>query len=404
MNPSSQANSKIDTQARLRQPLPADVVPGMTWGPFRYRKYPVFSLPWLLWRTLVCAIGIVLYAVVSALGMLAMGSAAAAALTTGVYFVVGALLMFTVGPALAAWVRHRGWSRRLEGWGVIIAVILGFLAAIGSDAWASGNMKPAMNMKEVTEAERKISDLDQAMLGLFGMVVPVIYFSVGGGLASLAYFSERRRLWARQVHLAHLESDMRLAVLQAQVEPHFLFNTLASIRPLIRQDAERAEAAIDAFAEHLRATIPRMREHSAKVTSTLGQQLEICASYLTLMQVRMGARLHVEIAVPPELRPLEFPPLMLLSLVENAIKHGIEPKPGPGRIVIRAESAAAVLRVSVEDDGAGLKDGLSTGLGLSNIREQLEVRFAGQAKLGIAARPEGGTVAVITVPLTQQKA
>src|SRR5207244_2191274 len=105
------------------------------------------------------------------------------------------------------------------------------------------------------------------------------------------------------------------------------FNTLASIRPLIRQDAAKAESALDALSDHLRATIPQMRSGGGRVMSTLGQQLDICASYLAVMQVRMGARLHHELDVSQDLRAQEFPPLILLSLVENAIKHGIEPKP-----------------------------------------------------------------------------
>jgi sensor histidine kinase YesM len=197
---------------------------------------------------------------------------------------------------------------------------------------------------------------------------------------------------------AALDTDMKLAVLQAQIEPHFLFNTLASIRPLIRQDAAAAESALDALSDHLRATIPQMRSGGSGVMSTLGQQLDICASYLAVMKVRMGARLHHEIEVAENLRSQDFPPLILLSLVENAIKHGIEPKPGPGRIMVHAAISGTDLQVSVLDDGQGLKDGLSSGLGLSNIREQLLVRYGGRARLAVAARPEGGTVAEIMIP------
>jgi signal transduction histidine kinase len=317
------------------------------------------------------------------------------------YFIIGVFVMCSFGPVLATWVRHRGFSRKGEAWSILAVLVIGLIVNAGADSWSSGKMEQSLNLKQVPAAERKIGELDDAMLAMGKAMGIFLYFAFGGGLATLAYFSERRRLEARGAHVARLESDMRLAVLQAQIEPHFLFNALAAIRPLIRQDAERAEAAFDALAEHLRATIPQMRAQAGAVASTLGQQLEICASYLKVMQVRMGERLHTEIAVPNELRALEFPPLMLLSLVENAIKHGIEPKPGPGRIVIQAVADGSMLRVRVADDGAGLKDGLSTGLGLANIREQLKVKFAGRARLGIAAQPSGGTVAEITVPLAQ---
>jgi sensor histidine kinase YesM len=283
---------------------------------------------------------------------------------------------------------------------VVAAVVLGVVAAMGADTWASRGIVTSLKPKEVPASERKIGDLDKSLLTLASLGFGFVYFACGGGLAVPAYFSERRRLAARSAHMARLETDMRLAVLQAQIEPHFLFNTLASIRPLIRQDAGRAEAAVDAFAAHLRHTIPQMRAHSGTAASTLGQQVDICASYLTLMHVRMDARLRTEIVVPNQWRALEFPPLMLLSLVENAIKHGLEPKPGPGWVRIQAEATNAALQVCVIDDGVGLNDGLSAGLGLSNIREQLAVRFAGRAHLSIVARPEGGTVAGITIPLS----
>jgi len=382
----------------LFQPLPPDAVAGTTWGPFRYRRYPVFSLPWLRGRFVVSATAVVLYAVFSGLGQLAAGNTWENAAAVAGYFALGVLGMFTIGPALATWVRHQGFNRRLETWRVIFAVILGFAGGMIADAWASSQMKRPMGMKEVPASKRKISDLDEATLRLGALVGGFGYFACGGGLASLAYFSEQRRLRARTATLARLESDMRLTVLQAQIEPHFLFNTLASIRPLIRQDASRAESALDALAAHLRAVIPQMRT-SGTVTSTLGQQADICASYLDLMKVRMGERLRVEINVPPDLRAQPFPPLILLSLVENGIKHGIEPKPGPGKIILKASIAGAELQVSVIDDGVGLKDGLSGGLGLANVREQLEMRYQTAARLSIATHAEGGTMAEIVIPV-----
>jgi sensor histidine kinase YesM len=244
----------------------------------------------------------------------------------------------------------------------------------------------------------KPSSLDNSIMALFVVGSFFFHTAISGGVASFSYFSECRRLRVRRMHQAVLDTDMKLAVLQAQIEPHFLFNALASIRPLIRQDAAEAEAALDALSDHLRATIPQMRPSGGRVMSTLGQQLDICASYLAVMKMRMGARLHHELQVPDELRAQEFPPLILLSLVENAIKHGIEPKPGPGHIVVRSAITGSELHVSVSDDGQGLKEGVSSGLGLSNIREQLQVRYGGRARLTVAARPEGGTMAEIMIP------
>ncbi len=213
----------------------------------------------------------------------------------------------------------------------------------------------------------------------------------------LRLFFGKTALECAKEHLARVESDMRLAVLQAQIEPHFLFNTLASIRPLVRQDAAQAEQVIDSLADYLRVMLPQIRENSR---SMLGQQLDICASYLAVMQARMGARLRYEVDLPEALRERDFPPLMLLSLVENAIKHGIEPKPGSACIIIRARAGADGLSVSVLDDGVGLSQGLQSGVGLANIREQLRLRYQDRARLSVATRPEGGTVAEITLPLS----
>ena len=382
----------------LSEPLPNDIIPGMTWGPFHYRKYRVFSWPWWKWRSVTALVVITLYGLLAALAQMASQQDLSAACTAFAYFVIGGVLMVIAGPALATWIRHQHWKRQIETGAVIAAVVVGFVSAGLFDYWASMGIKHSVKTRDVPAAERRIGSLDQAKIQIFNVLGGVLYFSVGGGLACLLYFSERRRLSARAAYIAALDSDMRLAVLQAQVEPHFLFNTLASIRPLIRQDSARAEKALDALADHLRATIPQLRASADASPSTLGQQLEICASYLTVMQLRMGDRLHYHFSVSTELKSHAFPPLLLLTLVENAIKHGIEPKAGPGNITINARLIDKGMAVSVVDDGCGLQDGLSSGLGLANIRQQLSVRYGASANLSVTTRPEGGTVTEITVP------
>jgi sensor histidine kinase YesM len=159
---------------------------------------------------------------------------------------------------------------------------------------------------------------------------------------------------------------------------------------------------IDALVDYLRVTIPQLRESSTELDSSLGRQLDICASYLKLMQVRMGDRLTFTVEANDELRAQAFPPLMLISLVENAIKHGIEPKPGPGKVTIRAANVRTDqgrrLEISVADDGVGLVSGVGAGVGLANIREQLKARFADGAQLDLRSQPAGGVIATISVP------
>jgi len=217
-------------------------------------------------------------------------------------------------------------------------------------------------------------------------------------------------LWERRVEARHQreiskmqrqrqEANLKLLVLQAQIEPHFLFNTLASLRALLRQDVMQAEAMVDALVRHLRAVLPRMREDGG--ASTLSDQLAICVSYLELMVTRLEGRFTYGIDVPEALLHAPFPPLMLLTLVENAIKHGIEPKAGAGRICIEArleQTAGRSILARVVDDGVGLSPGLGHGLGLRNVREQLALWYGEHAVLSLSSPPEGGAVASIQIP------
>jgi sensor histidine kinase YesM len=255
---------------------------------------------------------------------------------------------------------------------------------------------------------------DVGIIWLIRSVSVAIFFCLGGGLALWTYFREQS-IWRDAQRVRELErlrqekheADLRLTVLQAQVEPHFLFNTLASIHSLIRPDPTRAEATIEALVDHLRTTMPKFRADIGSTHSTLAQQIEVCSSYLAVMQVRMGQRLRYTVEVPESLRIHPFPPLMLISLVENAIKHGIEPNPSGGNIVMSASvevhGGGQQLAVSVTDDGVGLRSGAGGGLGLNNIREQLAARFREQGALVIRGRTVGGAIATIRVPYTESR-
>jgi signal transduction histidine kinase len=194
--------------------------------------------------------------------------------------------------------------------------------------------------------------------------------------------------------------EARMAAMQAQVEPHFLFNTLASIDHLIETDPARASVMQKNLIALLRASMPTMREATTNGSRDLGAELAVITPYLEILKVRMEDRLQFQIDVPAGLRSAEFPPLMLQSLVENAIKHGLEPKPEGGRLVVRAEVLDGQLAVSVTDTGLGFAKAptAGTGIGLANIRERLQLLHGGRAALVVADNPGGGTVATITVP------
>jgi chemotaxis protein histidine kinase CheA len=193
-------------------------------------------------------------------------------------------------------------------------------------------------------------------------------------------------------------SEARMAAMQAQVEPHFLFNTLASVEHLIETDPPRASAMQRTLIQYLRAVIPQMRD--ANLTTSLGREVDMVTSYLDLLKMRMEERLTVDIQVPDGLRSAAFPPMMLQSMVENAIKHGLECKPEGGHLAVTAEIVDSRLRVTVADDGVGfgVMPSKGTGLGLSNIRERLKLLHGEAGKLRIAANSPSGVIATIEVP------
>ena len=192
-----------------------------------------------------------------------------------------------------------------------------------------------------------------------------------------------------------------MSVLVAQVEPHFLFNTLAGVRSAILTEPLRATAIVDHLVDYLRSTIPQMRGDGSTEQGRLAKQLEAARAYLGLMQARIP---RLTYSVESELKDAAFPPLLLISLVENAIKHGIEPKIGPAYVTVNAryfdQGDEEMLEVSVTDNGVGFGGTTSgSGIGLANIRERLESMFGSRASLTLKARPEGGVVASIIVPL-----
>ena len=195
--------------------------------------------------------------------------------------------------------------------------------------------------------------------------------------------------------------EARMAAMQAQVEPHFLFNTLASIDHLIETDPPRASIMQKNLIALLRASMPSMREANAQgSTRDLGKELAVIRPYLEILKVRMEERLQTEVRVSDGLLSAEFPPMMLQSLVENAIKHGLEPKAEGGQLTVSAEIVHGKLAVTVADTGLGFGKAATagTGIGLSNIRERLALLYGGKASLNVTETAGGGTSVTITVP------
>ena len=199
--------------------------------------------------------------------------------------------------------------------------------------------------------------------------------------------------------------EARMAAMQAQMEPHFLFNTLAGIEHLIETDPPRAATMQKSLIAFLRATMPTLREANAQAERDLGRELAVVQPYLELMRMRMEERLQFDLQVPQGLRSARFPPMMLQSLVENAIRHGLEPKAEGGSITVRAEVQDGQLIVQVQDTGVGFAPGTPDapgttggGIGLSNIRERLQLLYGAKASLQTSSPSTGGACVTITVP------
>jgi len=404
----------------LDRPLPPDVAASEAGFIDYYQKYAAFSWPWSWRRTAIfgslCVLAAFSFGVSHALTVKDWSEGAAVGWRIG----AANLVLVGAGPVLAAAVRHAKLARRLEVALVVCAILGGMVLTSIGNSWAFGfhDREMAAHGRGGSPPPPRPERPDMSwwmQRGLSTSYLLLLWFIASGGLALRPYLAEPRR-WADHQRRRALEAlslqkstaDLRLAVLQAQVEPHFLFNTLASVRSLIHSDPARAAQTIDALADHLRATLPRLRADTGAVLSTLGAQFAICESYLKLMQVRLGERLHVEIRLPMELREVPFPPLMLISLVENAIKHGVEPKAGASHVMLAAAvhdtPGGARLEVEVADDGAGLHLGMGEGTGLANIRAQLLTRFDSAASLDLLARESGGMAARLMLPMEQLRA
>ncbi len=229
----------------------------------------------------------------------------------------------------------------------------------------------------------------------FLIVSSLIIKAVAGGKHRAEVSATEATQRAEKEQLERAAAEAHLQALQAQIEPHFLFNTLASIDQLILTDPPRASRMQQSLIRYLRSAMPQMR---AGVRPTLRQQVELSRAFLEIMAVRMDERLQTAIDVPEGLKSAVFPAMMLQTLVENAIRHGLEPKAEGGRLEIGAEIVDGQLAVHVRDTGMGFAPNSPGGVGLANIRERLKVMYPGRAELVISVPADGGTLATIKVP------
>lgn len=258
---------------------------------------------------------------------------------------------------------------------------------------AANNAAEAASDVEKTKSSRWFNNFVLLLVfGLFGMKA-----LLGGKVRAEAKAKEANASAEREALLRQV-SEAQMQMMQAQVEPHFLFNTLASVEYLIETDPPRAAKMQRSLIAYLRAVLPQIRENAAK--TNLGREADMVKAYLDLLKMRMEERLTIDYLMPDSLRNASFPPMMLQSLVENAIKHGLEVKAEGGTLQFRAERTDHVLRVIVKDDGLGFGAVASngTGLGLQNIRERLKLLYKGKAQIIVTANQPSGVCVTIEIP------
>ena len=224
-----------------------------------------------------------------------------------------------------------------------------------------------------------------------------------GGIGSITYYLSQRieQLDAevKQRRMNQMESEKRqmeaqLKMLQAQIEPHFLFNTLANVSSLIDSDPVLAKTLLERLNDWLRIALVRARSEQA----TLGDELDMLENYLQILKIRFGERLRWKVEVDGDAKRLVFPPMLLQPLVENAVRHGIEPKLGGGEIGLNAILVGTTLRIEVSDTGVGLLSDEGSGAGLANVRARLATLFGDKGGLVLQNNPAGGATAVLELP------
>ena len=294
-------------------------------------------------------------------------------------------LSVTLSIAVAIWLASRVPRRTqrgraaLLGAAILAGALLGELALV-----ASGSVDGPASAAAV------VAHLIQWSMLSGGVALIYYWWRTAGNAALAAQAAELRR-----IDLEQQVVQARLRSLRSQIEPHFLFNTLATVRRLQETEPTRGAELIAHFLEYLRSTLPER----ASGSNTLGQEIDLVRAYLGMVSVRMEGRLVVEIDAPVELQACEFPPLTVATLVENAVKHGIAPAPAGGAIRVAARSLDGSLEVVVEDTGVGFSTSGGSGIGIANVRSRLRTLYGDAGRLMLHARSPHGVRAVMHLPL-----
>jgi signal transduction histidine kinase len=322
-----------------------------------------------------------------------LGNQSPALIVIARYVLVGVVSMLAYGV-------FERWPARLPGWlprwglqlfGVFVAVPFAAYLAY----WLTTGGDPDLANNELRRS-------GYGILCFLGMLVAP-WVALGALVRHLDAFARHQAL-AFELERSELERnalDARLRLLHAQVAPHFLFNTLANVQALVESGSPQASGVLKSLIAYLRAAIPRLNER----TTTLGQEVDLVRAYLEVMHMRMPDRLQFTLQIDEAARALRCPPLTLLTLVENAVRHGIDPSEEGGRIDVEVRVHDGRCRVRVADTGVGLKpDDHGPGTGLATLRERLELAFAHEARVELSAIEPHGVRAELDFPAQPEPA
>jgi sensor histidine kinase YesM len=310
-----------------------------------------------------------------------------------ILFNVVALML--VWSALTAWFGYRKFAGRLFRVVVTGPLLALFGALVGASV--AGLVKGVDPLDWLQDSAKLRHVVTAGLLFgfLYALIVALIAHLRNREYAALTANLEAE---ARQSELSRQLAESKLRLLQQQIEPHFLFNTLGSAQQLAEKSAPDAARLIADLIRFLRASTPAMRDDVA----TLRQEATLIAAYLSIMQRRLGSRLAFDIDVPRALEGQTVPPGMLITLVENAIKHGIEPASDGGRVAVTAARADRAdgprLVLTVADTGVGMSAQPGQGIGLANVRERLALLYGGRAELALEQNTPHGFVARVELP------
>ena len=241
--------------------------------------------------------------------------------------------------------------------------------------------------------ERPENSSFQTFVLCFAFSCAICYFFYSRSrLSAVKEAMQRERIGRLSSEKGALEARLRL--LQAQIEPHFLFNTLSNVLSLIDTDPGKGKLMLTDLIRYLRTSLSRTLPEA----TTLGQEMETVSAYLSIQKIRMGERLRFSLDVPAAVLALPFPPMLLQPLVENAVKHGLEPQIEGGEVIVKATEEGGLMRIEVIDTGPGLASFEHTGVGMANVRERLELLYGGKGRLILEENKPHGVRAVIEVP------